>query len=48
LFWRDGEKVVVAALYYVEETGGWIRQLAVAKDYQLLYLFNGPGENLSE
>jgi len=31
---RDGGRLVAAALTYAEETNGWIRQLAVAKDYQ--------------
>ena len=31
---RSAGKLVGAALSYAEETGGWIRQLAVAKEYQ--------------
>jgi len=31
---RSNGKLVGAALSYAEEVGGWIRQLAVAKDYQ--------------
>jgi ribosomal protein S18 acetylase RimI-like enzyme len=31
---RTNGKLVGAALSYAEKTGGWIRQLAVAKDYQ--------------
>jgi mycothiol synthase len=31
---REGGRLVAAALAYAEETGGWIRQLAVAKDHQ--------------
>ncbi len=31
---RDGETLIGAALAYAEETGGWIRQLAVAPEYQ--------------
>jgi len=31
---RDGSRLAGIALSYAEETGGWIRQLAVAKDYQ--------------
>jgi ribosomal protein S18 acetylase RimI-like enzyme len=31
---RDNGKLVAAALSYAEDTGGWIRQLAVAKEYR--------------
>ena len=31
---REGETLIGAALAYAEETGGWIRQLAVAPEYQ--------------
>lgn len=31
---REGDRLVGVALSYAEETGGWIRQLAVAKEYQ--------------
>ncbi len=31
---RDGTRLIGAALSYLEEQGGWIRQLAVNKDYQ--------------
>lgn len=31
---RDGDRLVAAALSYAEDIGGWIRQLAVAKEYQ--------------
>jgi len=31
---RDNGELVAAALAYAEDTGGWIRQLAVAKDHQ--------------
>ena len=31
---RENGRLVAAALSYAEDTGGWIRQLAVAKDHQ--------------